>query len=239
MRKIILGVAVLFLAATIREAFLHGLLSNNALFLAGITVAAGLYGWFFERLKKIKWLTATIASAIFLFVCFSVFLAAYGGRATASYDEKVVLVLGGGVRQGEVLSALRMRLDAAVAYHSRNPEAIIIVTGGTGHREPFSEAEAMARYLISRGIPADRILREEAAYSTHSNMTYSMAMLDAHVMPVAVIITNDFHMFRSMRFAEMAGFQARAYPARTPLHNMPFAYMRETAAVVKMWLIGR
>ena len=241
MRKLILVAGALIAIIGVRSAMQSGPTNNNTIFLTGITIAVGLYGWFYERFKKIRWLTITIAAAFVAVLGFSGFLAAYGRRSTADYAEDVVLVLGGGIRQGEVRPTLQMRLDQALIYHRNNPSAIIIVTGGTGYGETISEAEAMARYLIYHGIPAGQILLEDAAYSTYTNMSFSRRMLDTHFdhPPRAVIITSDFHMFRSSRFAERLGIEATIYPAPTPWFGKPFYYVREVAAVIKMWVIGR
>ena len=241
MKIAILIAGVLSLAATVRMALASGLTNNNTIMLAGITALLGLYGWFFERLKTIKWLTMLICVGFFSLLGFSIFLGTYGRRSTVNYDEDVVLVLGGGIRQGEVQPTLQMRLDTALAYHRRNPYALIIVTGGMGHREYDSEAAIMARYLIAHGVPAERILLEDAAYSTFTNMTYSRVMLDEIFDGpfTAVVVTSDFHMFRSAAFARRVGIEAVRYPSGTPWHAAPFYYLREVAAVVKMWVIGR
>ena len=241
MQKLIFIAGILTTIATVRSWMQSGPTNNNTIFLAGITIALGVYGWFYERLKKMRWLTITIAAVFVSIVSFSTFLAIYGRRNTADYTEDVVLVLGGGVRQGEVRPTLQMRLDRALAYHRRNPEAIIVVTGGIGYSQEYSEAEVMARYLIAHGVPARQILLEEAAYSTHTNMTFSRQILDAHFdsPPRVVIVTSDFHMFRSARFASMVGIDAVVYPANTPWLGAPFYYVREVAAVIKMWVIGR
>jgi len=241
MRKLIFLAGILTTIAVIRSWMQSGPTNNNTIFLAGITVAIGVYGWFFDRFKKMRWLTVTIAAVLISILGFSTFLGAYGRRSTADYTEDVVLVLGGGIREGEVRQSLQMRLDQALSYHQRNPEAIILVTGGIGHGQVISEAEAMARYLIARGVPEGQILLEDAAHSTYTNMMFSREILDAHFdsPPSAVIITSDFHMFRSARFAGMAGIDATVYPAGTPWVGAPFYYLREVAAVIKMWVIGR
>jgi len=241
MQKIIIAIGILTTIATIRSWMQSGPTNNNTLFLAGITVALGIYAWFYERFKKMRWLTVTIAAVFITILGFSTFLAVYGRRSTADYTEDVVLVLGGGIRNGEVRPTLQMRLDQAFAYHQRNPAAMILVTGGTGYGQVISEAEAMARYLIARGVPAGQILLEDAAHSTYTNMSFSREILDAHFdePPRAVIITSDFHMFRSARFAGMVGINATIYPANTPWLGQPFYYLREVAAVIKMWVIGR
>ncbi|MCL1862534.1 MAG: YdcF family protein [Defluviitaleaceae bacterium] len=247
MRIAILCITALFLIASVRMAFFNGVSNNNTIFLAGISIVVGLYGVYYNKLKHFKALTAVIVAVFFVFIGMSAFLAVYGSRPSVTYTENVVLVLGGGVRDGEVQSSLRRRLDMAVEYHNQNPTAMMIVTGAAAYREPFSEAEAMARYLISQGIPENQIIREEYAHSTFTNMTLSRILFDTYLVqygvyyenPTAVIITNDFHMFRSVRFAQGVGFNALAYPARTPWYTVPFNYSREVAAVFKMWLIGR
>jgi len=80
-----------------------------------------------------------------------------------------------------------------------------------------------------------------AATFTYTNISCSMAILDAPFdHPArAVIITSNFHMFRSARFAAMHGIDAAIHPSSTPLTGKPFYYVREVAAVIKMWIIGR
>jgi len=241
MRILIFLAGILTTIATIRSWTISGPTNNNTIFLAGITVILGVYAWFYNRFVKMRWLTITIATVLISLLGFSSYIAAYGRRSTADYTEDVVLVLGGGIRQNEVRPTLQRRLDTALAYHAMNPSAMIMVTGGVGYGQEISEAEAMARYLIARGIPASQILLEEAAHSTYTNMTFSAEILNAHFQntPRVVVVTSNFHMFRSARFANMAGIDAVVYPASTPWLGKPFYYVREVAAVIKMWVIGR
>jgi len=241
MKKLILAFSLFTAIAAIRSWMVSGPTNNNTIFLGGITLAIGIYGWFFGKFKKMRWLTITIGVTIVSLLGFSSFLGIYGRRATADYTEDVVLVLGGGIRQGEVRPTLQMRLDQAIKYHANNPRALIIVTGGTGYGEEISEAEAMARYLIRNGVPAAQILLEDAAYSTYTNMSYSYNLIAAHfeTPPRVVVITSDFHMFRSAQFAQQLGGEVTTYPAPTPWIGAPFYYLREVAAVIKMWIIGR
>jgi len=209
--------------------------------LVAITIAFGLYGWFFEELIKMRWLTITIVAVFVSLLGFSVFIGLYGRHVTADYTEDVALVLGAGISDGQPRPSLQRRLDKAVAYHRQNPAAMILVTGGYGYSEAISEAEAMARYLVSHGVPRAQIIIENAAVSTYTNMSFSRVKLDYYFdhPPRAVIITSDFHMFRSARFAYMQGIDATVYPSSTPLLSQPFYYVREVAAVIKMWVIGR
>lgn len=241
MRKILFFASFLSFAATLRSIIISGIHNNNSAFIGGIAAFLLVYGIFYHKLVKIKWLTVAIFTVIVSVFGFSTFLGVYGRRSSAGYNEDVAIVLGAGTRNGYVRTTLGMRLDKAVEYHRRNPNALIVVSGGQGHRETLTEAEIMAQYLIDNGVPAELIILEKEAYSTYSNMRYSKVLIDEHFnfIPNAVIITSDFHMFRSIRFSQMAGITATVYPSGTPWYSMPFAYVREVAAVIKMWLIGR
>jgi len=240
MKKLILLAGALALIAALRSIIVSGIHSNNTVFLGGIAAALFVYGYFYEKLIKIKWLTAAIFAAIFAVVGFSVFLGVYGRRSTVTYNEDVIIVLGAGIRDSEVRSVLASRLERAVDYHRQNPSAMIIVSGGLGHGETFTEAEVMAWFLIDRGVPSEMIILEDHAYSTYTNMVFSRRWIDAvfESTPSAVVVTSDFHMYRSVRFARYVGLDAAAYPSRTPWYSAPFAYLREVASVVKMWVIG-
>ena len=61
-----------------------------------------------------------------------------------------LIVLGAQVRENGPSTILRYRLDAAISYLQENPETICIVSGGQGVNEPFSEAEGMLNYLVSK-----------------------------------------------------------------------------------------
>ena len=170
MKITILAVAALAALFAVRSAIINGMFSNNSLFFTGIAICFFVYGWFFDKLKKMRWLTITIISMFVSFIVFAAFLAFYGNRQTATYDEDFVIVLGAGVRQGRIMPVLRRRLEAAVQYHERNPYAVIIVSGGQGYREPYPESYVMARFLVDAGVPADQILLEASSTSTFTNM---------------------------------------------------------------------
>ncbi|MCL1787487.1 MAG: YdcF family protein [Defluviitaleaceae bacterium] len=241
MKVFIFVLAAVFAAGTVHTVFLSGLFNNTTVFLAGITAAVFCYGLFFDKLKKLKWLTALMCTGIAVVAVFVAFLWIYGNRATTTFDEEVVIVLGAGSRDGEVLSTLAWRLDAAVSYHRQNPEALIIVSGGLGHQAQVKDAYIMAQYLIDRGVDPARISLEYLAYSTYTNMRYSQAIIREYFdhEPSVAVITSNFHMYRSIRFARQAGMDATMYPATVPWYSIPLAYVREVASVVKMWLIGR
>ena len=241
MRKVLFVFAVIGAFSAVRSFFISGLFNNNTIFLSGIAGALFVYGFFYEKLVKLRWLTVAIFTVIFSIAGFSLFLAVYGRRDTVTFDEDVAIVLGAGLRDGEPSGTLARRLDKAVEFHRQNPGARIVVSGGLGYRAAETEARVMANYLIRHGVNPDVILLEEAAYSTYTNMRFSADVIYEYFGQAQriVVITSDFHIYRSVRFARQFGFDATSFSSQTPLTSMPFGYLREVAAVVKMWVIGR
>lgn len=169
---------------------------------------------------------------------FAVALGVYGCRDNPSYREDAVIVLGCGVR-GEVVSGqLASRLDAALGYYRANPNAIIVVSGGQGRGEDITEALAMERYLVERGVPKDNITKEEKSTSTYTNLLFSKELLDNRFdTPYkTVIISSDYHIYRATRLSKKLGLDCTHVHGNTAWYEMPVRYSREMLAVVKSLL---
>jgi len=167
-------------------------------------------------------------------------LAVYGNRSTATFDEDVVIVLGAGVVGERVTNPLARRLDRAIYYFERNPNVYIIVCGGLGDMATITEAEAMARYLYERDIPPERVLLEELSTSTLENLIFAQEILNEHFLEgfSAVIISNDFHMFRAVSMARSVGIDANHLGSSTPTRLLAENYLREMLAVVYFFIFG-
>ena len=126
----------------------------------------------------------------------------------------------------------------SLGFLEENGETLCIVSGGQGPNEPFSEAEGMKAYLVSKGIPEERILTEPDSRSTKENLTNSMAYFDPETDTVG-IVTNDFHVYRSCAMAQKAGIRY-AYgidSGSTPFY-LPNNMLREGLCVIKDHLEG-
>ena len=244
MRKVLIGISVLMLINAV-FLFARSGVSNSFIMNAGVLAAVVGYVLFYECLIKQKWLTYLIIAVMVGYAGFGIFLMGYGRMDTATFDEDVAIVLGAGLQGDDVGANLQRRLDRAVAYHFRNPDALIVVSGGLGQGQVVTEAYVMARYLQAHGVPGDRILQENGSHSTYQNMRLSVQVLEEYLGDKVagdlsmVVITNDFHIFRGVRFGRIAGFgQVSALHGDTPVLNLPGMLVREVAAVVKMWVVG-
>lgn len=75
---------------------------------------------------------------------------------------------------------IRVAERAADLYH-RGLAPWIVFSGGVGHRWALAETEAdlFAATAVERGVPIDRIVRENRSTNTAENVTLSLAMLTA------------------------------------------------------------
>lgn len=199
----------------------------------------------FRRLVNKKWLRITVA--VFLAVCFVYFviiegLVISGMSAEGKQGLDYIIVLGAKVNGTVPSLALRCRIDRAYEYLRDNPSTVAIVSGGQGHGEDISEAEAMRRGLCERGIDESRIILEARSTSTEENLEFSYALIQDTTASVG-IVTNNFHVFRALSIAKnshsnaaasVCGVSAR-YPNVLIIHYM----MREFVSITFYALTGK
>jgi uncharacterized SAM-binding protein YcdF (DUF218 family) len=197
-------------------------------------------GLFFERTRAHPVLAGIAGVVALAVVGFSVFLAGYGRSDNVTNDEDAVIVLGAAVHGSELSSTLAGRLAVAVECHLRNPDALIVVSGGQGLQEDLPEAVAMRQYLLEHGVPGEQIVLEDRSTSTEENFANSKVLLDARLPPAytVVFVTDEFHVYRAGGIAAAAGLVAHHASSRTPWYFWPANYLRETIAVALFW-IGR
>ncbi len=204
-------------------------------------------GVFYSKIKKLTTIKVFRVCKVFLvlFLCIEIalisFIAIYGFFDNVNYNEDAVVVLGAGIRGDRVTLPLKMRLDKAIEYHYKNPDALIVVTGGQGLQETVTEAYAMAKYLVQNGVDSSKILKEEKATSTFENMKYSKAILDNYFSNdySVVVITNNFHIFRGATIAKNTGFKDVTHMhAGLQWYNLMPCFLRESLAVIKMIVLG-
>ena len=194
-------------------------------------VCAKLHLW--GRLKKqVKIIFfALLGICVTLVLAFEVCLFSKFNE-TAPDGLDYLLVLGAQVYEDRPSVVLKYRLDAAIAYLEKNPDTLVIVSGGKGSYEPFSEAEGMADYLIKNGIDKDRIILENQSMTTLQNIRFSKEYIEEG--KTVGIVTNNFHMFRALQIAHEQGLsQAVGLSAPSTIVYLPNNCFREFFGEVK------
>lgn len=152
-----------------------------------------------------------------------------------------MIVLGAGLKGDIITQPLAARLDKAFEYLTNNNNTIVVVSGGQGPEETVTEASAMKRYLISRGINSERIIEEDKATSTYENFKFSKEKLDnilSNNNYSVVFATTDFHVFRAKMVAHDAGLDAEATGAKSLYYMIPNFYLREYLAIFKYLILS-
>lgn len=189
----------------------------------------------------IKWTLIAGYAAYILLLAVTVPLMCREGYKTPEPDADALIVLGCGVRGERVSLTLARRLDRAIEYAEENPETLLILSGGQGRGEDITEAEAMRRYLVARGIDGSRLRLETESDSTYTNFTNSMAIITGELGEDAtvVFVTTRFHVLRAEDVARGLGINAEGIGASGVAYIEPNNYMRESLVIVYYLLTGR
>ena len=180
--------------------------------------------------------------AVFCVMAVSEGFVLYGAAAKDTSPVDYTVVLGAGLRGDKVPLTLRTRLQAAL---DADGGEVIVVSGGQGPRETVTEASAMKKWLIEKGVEPERLLAEDRSTDTHENLTFSAELIEAHsgkeISEVKVrIISSDFHCTRAKLLAKRLGYgEVTACGGKTPAVLVPVNHIRESMALIKSLLFDR
>ena len=160
-----------------------------------------------------------------------------------------IVVLGAGLRGTSPSPVLARRLDSAISlWNRRGKKDVLILSGGQGPDEKISEAAAMAKYAVARGVhpaflileakyavargvhPAFLILGAEST-STEENLRFSSALLPTADKKI-FLVTSTFHLPRALAWARAVGLDATGVGASAPPLSFVKWTLREVAALI-------
>ena len=149
------------------------------------------------------------------------------GQADERSPADAIVVLGAAQYDGRPSPQLAARLDHALALWPEGVAPLIVVTGGKQLGDRFTEAQASARYLEDRGVPAEAIAQEGVGASTYESLDSVASMLAARGADSVVIVTDPYHALRSRLIAEEVGLDARVSSTPTSVVTGGDALRRE------------
>lgn len=183
-----------------------------------------------KKFFRVLGLIFALGTAYGLF-CFFLIRSDVGHQEETVQDFKTILVLGSKIESdGQPASMTKNRLDTALTLAKNNPQARVIVTGYQSSASPVSEAEGMATYLKAHGLNSDRIIEEKKARNTVENFAFSKK----YVQGKTLIVTSDFHLYRSLYLASKGGYenvQGYAAVSHTSALQTVSNYARECLAL--------
>jgi SanA protein len=142
-----------------------------------------------------------------------------------------VIVLGAYVLPGGYPSTiLRDRLDTGLEVFTAGKTNRIVVTGDHGTTD-YDEVNGMRQYLESKGVSREMIFMDHAGFNTYDSMYRAR---DVFMIKKAVIVTQEYHLYRALYIARSLGIEAWGYPSDLRYYAGQSYYdLREIAARVK------
>jgi uncharacterized SAM-binding protein YcdF (DUF218 family) len=125
------------------------------------------------------------------------------------------LVLGAAQWNGDPSPVLRARLDHALDLYRRGQVRQIILTGGVGPGDTTSEAAAGKQYLVEQGMSPDVLLLEEQGTTTWESLRNAVPLARANRIGAVLLVSDPFHMLRSLKMSHDLGLIAYGSPTRT------------------------
>lgn len=194
--------------------------------------------WIFETsLRRINRISVFFSvTVIYISMCFLVFMiyCVFLQIIPRKRDFDYVIIHGAGLLDGDRVSKLLAdRLDKAIEVYQKDPTPpIMIPSGGKGSDETISEAEAMARYLIGKGIPPEKIIKEDRSLTTFENIKFSKRIIDSREgSKYTVLVTSNYHVYRALRYCRKNKLKCTGVGSHVAFYYWPSALIREFIAV--------
>jgi len=181
--------------------------------------------------KSWHWLMAGIAAGVLITVPL------YIDYATSEYilgsieeapSSTVAVVLGASVIRGEPSPVLQERAEAAFDLYASGKVQKVLVSGDDSV-PGFDEVTPVRKYLLEAGVAPEDIFLDHAGFDTYSSMYRAKNVFGVQD---AIIVTQSFHMPRSVFIARTLGIDAYGVVAEDrgdPIYN----YSREWLASIK------
>ena len=143
----------------------------------------------------------------------------------------VIIVLGASQWDGRPSPVFQARLDRAYDLYRAGYAPYIIVTGGIGELDTYSDSEVGKKYLQGRGVHEGAIYAEEVSRTTFQNLNEAARIMHEEGYASALLVSHDFHMMRAKKMSRDLGFITFAAPVVSQSATQQFKY-----SVREVWM---
>ncbi len=184
--------------------------------------------WRWLRRWAVRGIALGVAALILVLGMLAITIVRYGATDRARPAD-VIIVLGGGDE-----GTTRRAEHAAALYHAGYAPNVLCTGGVSAGGAPI-EAERCAQVMRAAHVPAQAVTLERSSRSTAENARATAAIMDAHGWRDAVLVSDDFHLWRARWLFERQGVRVYSSPAQGtsgPLapSEQVYAVLREIAA---------
>ena len=120
----------------------------------------------------------------------------------------------GDISENGLCKASLARVQKAVHLWKEGNASFILFSGGSADKRGngLSGAQRMALEAGKQGVPKEKIITEEHSKDTRYKVLNSIRILREKGYDTLILVTNDFHMKRTMSLFEGTGFQVYSAP---------------------------
>ena len=134
---------------------------------------------------------------------------------------------------GELSSVLEDRMLCAYRLYKAGKVKRFLLSGDHG-RYYYDEVNAMRSYLLKKGVPDSIIFTDHAGFNTYNTMVRAKKVF---LVKDVIIVTQDFHLVRSLYIARKKGLVAYGIRADLRIYEHETSYkIREFFARIKAFL---
>ena len=163
------------------------------------------------------------------------------GERDEHRSADAIVVLGTGEYWGWPSHPFSARLDHALSLYEEDVAPLVIVAGGDPEGDSYTEAGAGVRYLEHHGLPPEALLTV-GGNNTYENLQEVEAVAEREGLETVLLVSERFHMFRSLVIADDLGMQAYGSPTSTsPREHNPawrFYYTLREVAAYTAYVLG-
>ncbi len=165
-----------------------------------------------KKRKKKVWVTVLILFALIMAAPFiisghvksSVSANLISEDEAAELGADCILVLGAGLKaDGTPNFMLQDRLDKGIELYKAGAAPKLLLSGDNGQVE-YDEVNAMKKYALDAGVPAEDVFLDHAGFSTYESMYRAR---DIFLVKKAIIVTQKYHQYRSLYIAKGLGIE--------------------------------
>lgn len=158
-------------------------------------------------------------------------------RADERRPVDILVVLGAAQYHGEPSDVLRSRLEQVLGLYQQGLAGHVVTVGGRQTGDEYTEAQASKRWLVERGVPADRIVEVDEGSDTLGSMDAVADLAAERGWRTSLIVSDPWHLLRAQTMAEDFGLRAWSSATRDGPTGQTFeaqaSYIaRETTAMV-------
>lgn len=206
----------------------------------------------------------TVCTAGIVIFCIVEILVFFGAASADTPNLDYLIVLGARVRDDQVSSSLKSRLDKAIEYVEQYPDTVLVLSGGQDTGDTMIQAEVMYDYLEFNGVSPQQMILETFSTSTVENIAYSRVAIEKNqekrklefaqskskIVPGPAVqvpdkplrigvLTSNYHVFRAKQIGKKWGIpDLQGIAASSDPFTFVHFSVRECIAILKDKLMG-